>query len=161
MKFQGFLSKLESNQRLLNSLISSETAGHFQKHPRKLRWFCVFRSVLLDSGGFCKQKSWSPVITQTPYGVRICCIYASYPLHPRAMEDGTKCRDPHFFLCMVHYSASVTFRYSSSSESAIRLSFFTISDNNSSKYFKTGASTFASFWLSTIYLSPREKSMSL
>ena len=84
--------------RLLNSLISSETARHFQKHPRKLRWFCVFRSVLLDSGGFCKQKSWSPVTTQIPYGVRICCICASYPLHHRSMDDGIKCRDPHFFL---------------------------------------------------------------
>ena len=39
------------DQRFENSLISSETAGHFRKHPRKLRWFCVFRSVLLDSGG--------------------------------------------------------------------------------------------------------------
>ena len=42
--------------RLLNSLISLETAGHFRKHLRKLRWFCVIRSVLLDSGGFCKQR---------------------------------------------------------------------------------------------------------
>ncbi len=43
--------------RLLNYLISSVTTRHFRKHPRKLRWFCVFRSVLLDSGGICKRKS--------------------------------------------------------------------------------------------------------
>ena len=57
LKFQGFSSILELDQRLLNFLISCKTARHFRKHPRKLRWFCVFRSVLLDSGGFCKQKS--------------------------------------------------------------------------------------------------------
>ena len=56
------------------------------KHPGKLRWFCVFRSVLLDSDGFCKQKSWFPVSTQPPYGVRICCVYALCPLHPRAAD---------------------------------------------------------------------------
>ena len=93
---QGFRISLVLDQRLLNSLISSETARHFRKSPRKLRWFCVFRSVLLDSGGFCKQRSWSPVSAQPPYGVRICCMCASYPPHPRAMDFSTIYADPHF-----------------------------------------------------------------
>ena len=83
--------------RLLNSIISSETVRHFQKHPRKLRRFCVFRSVLLDSDGFCRQKSWFPVSVKTRYGVRICCICASCPPHPRAMDDGLICGSPHSF----------------------------------------------------------------
>ena len=96
--YRGVL-KSTNDYRFVNSLISSETARHFQKHSGKLRWFCVFRSVLLDSDGLCKQKSWSSVTTQPPYGVRICCICASYPLHPRAMDDDIKCRDPHFLWC--------------------------------------------------------------
>jgi len=35
LRFQGFLMISTRDQRLLNSLISSETAGHFQKPYQK------------------------------------------------------------------------------------------------------------------------------